>query len=408
MRIVDASPGDLAAAVLVLAAAFAADPLIAYFFRTHPEGVGFASRQFFSLPPRLRMTLGMPALVLKEDEKVLGVAMGYDTERPAWPEPFASEWTRLEADTPGFADRLEFYEALSRSHEPEAPHYYLGRPRGAPGSPGQGRGKALLESFCRKSAADPMSSGVYLDTGNPSSLKFHTATASCFAERTTSRALGSGASFAPMSEIKRGADGLQSIVASSSELDKLKGVTRKTRPLGLERYENSAEHSWQIALLAASLVHHAPRIPRARPHDDLDRVIRMLLVHDIGEIDTGDTMVYAAGGWEERKAAEPKRRTDLQPAARTAGHGIPRPVAGVRGGVPPEARFANAVDRAMPVLLNLANEGQSWRENGISHERVIGRVAAPIRDGCPALWEYLEERLEEERLRGWFGAAEPS
>jgi putative hydrolase of HD superfamily len=70
----------------------------------------------------------------------------------------------------------------------------------------------------------------------------------------------------------------------------------------------------------------------------------------------------------------------------------------------PEARFANAVDRAMPVLLNLANHGQSWRENGISHERVLARVAAPIREGCPALWEYLEARLEEERRRGWFGA----
>ena len=56
------------------------------------------------------------------------------------------------------------------------------------------------------------------------------------------------------------------------------------------------------------------------------------------------------------------------------------------------------------MLLNLANEGQSWRENGISHERVLGRVAAPIRDGCPALWDYLEARLEEERRRGWFGA----
>jgi putative hydrolase of HD superfamily len=70
----------------------------------------------------------------------------------------------------------------------------------------------------------------------------------------------------------------------------------------------------------------------------------------------------------------------------------------------PESRFANAVDRAMPVLLNLANEGQSWRENAISHERVVCRVAPPIRAGCPALWEYLEARLEDERRKGWFGA----
>src|SRR5260370_106739 len=91
---------------------------------------------------------------------------------------------------------------------------------------------------------------------------------------------------------------MQAIVDFILELDKLKGVTRKTRPLGLDRYENSAEHSWQIALLAASLA------PFAETKIDIDRVISMLLVHDIGEIDTGDTMVYVEGGWDERKAAE--------------------------------------------------------------------------------------------------------
>src|SRR6185369_11917706 len=91
---------------------------------------------------------------------------------------------------------------------------------------------------------------------------------------------------------------MKQIIEFILELDRLKGVTRKTRPVGLERYENSAEHSWQIALLAASMVQyaHAPV--------DVDRVISMLLVHDIGEIETGDTIFYAEGGWPERKAAE--------------------------------------------------------------------------------------------------------
>ena len=196
-----------------------------------------------------------------------------------------------------------------------------------------------------------------------------------------------------------GTEAMQAIVEFILELDKLKGVTRKTRPLGLERYENSAEHSWQIALLAASLVHHAAETV------DLDRVIRMLLVHDIGEIDTGDTMVYTEGGWEERKAAEvtaARRIFGLLPTAQ--GVGFLALWQEFEAEASPEARFANAVDRAMPVLLNLANDGQSWRENGISHDRVVGRVAAQIRNGCPALWEYLEERLEDERRRGWFGA----
>ena len=191
---------------------------------------------------------------------------------------------------------------------------------------------------------------------------------------------------------------MQQVIDFILELDKLKGVTRKTRPLGLDRYENSAEHSWQIAMLAASLAHYAETAI------DLERVIGMLLVHDIGEIDTGDTMVYVEGGWEERKAAERaavERIFGLLPDMHST-----RFLAlwqEFEEGTTPEARFANAADRAMPVLLNLANDGQSWRENGISHERVIGRIAEPIRAGCPALWEYLEVRLAAERDKGWFG-----
>src|ERR1017187_3121873 len=91
---------------------------------------------------------------------------------------------------------------------------------------------------------------------------------------------------------------MQQVIDFILELDKLKGVTRKTRPLGLDRFENSAEHSWQIAMAAIALE------PYADAPIDLNKVIRMLLVHDIGEIDTGDTIVFAEGGWEERKAAE--------------------------------------------------------------------------------------------------------
>jgi putative hydrolase of HD superfamily len=192
---------------------------------------------------------------------------------------------------------------------------------------------------------------------------------------------------------------MQRIVDFILELDKLKGVTRKVRPLDLERYENSAEHSWQLAMLAASLAHYA------ETPVDIDRVIRMLLVHDIGEIDTGDTMAFVEGGWEERKAAEL--------AAVTRIFGILPEQQGApflalwqefEHGETAEARFANAVDRAMPVLLNLANNGQSWRENGISYERVVKRVAPQIKAGCPALWDYLETRLENARHEGFFGA----
>lgn len=192
---------------------------------------------------------------------------------------------------------------------------------------------------------------------------------------------------------------MQPIIDFILEIEKLKGVTRKVRPLGLDRYENSAEHSWQLALLASSLAHLAAE-PVA-----VDHVVAMLLVHDIGEIDTGDTMAFVEGGWEERKAAE-------RAAVERIFGLLPAPQGGrllalwleFEAGETAESRFANAVDRAMPVLLNLHNQGQSWRENGISHERVVRRVEGQIRAGCPALWNYLEARLEDERRKGWFGA----
>lgn len=194
---------------------------------------------------------------------------------------------------------------------------------------------------------------------------------------------------------------MQSIVNFILEIEKLKGVTRKTRPLGLDRYENSAEHSWQLALLARALERYAG-VPV-----DINRVIRMLLVHDIGEIDTGDTMVYAEGGWEERKAAElaaVKRIFGMLPVE--TGAEFLELWEEFEKAETREACFANAMDRAMPVLINLANDGQSWKENGISHERVTRRIGPPIRAGCPALWDYIEARLKEAEAKGLFGAAE--
>ncbi len=192
---------------------------------------------------------------------------------------------------------------------------------------------------------------------------------------------------------------MQQIVDFILELDKLKAVTRKVRPIGLERNENSAEHSWQLALMAASLAHYA------ETRVDINRVIVMLLVHDIGEIDAGDTMVFVEGGWEQRKATElagVKRVFGLLPKGQ--GDKFLALWQEFEDAATPEARFAHAVDRGMPVLINLANRGGSWREHGISYERVVQRVGPEVKAGCPALWDYLAVRLEAVRDLGYFGA----
>lgn len=191
---------------------------------------------------------------------------------------------------------------------------------------------------------------------------------------------------------------MQEIVDFVLELDRLKAVERKVRPTGLARQENSAEHSWHIAMMGLALARFAERPV------DVARVTAMLLVHDVGEIDAGDRMVFARDGWTEQKAAElasVRRIFGLLPEAAAAE--MLELWEEFEAAETPEARYAHAVDRAMPVLLNLANDGGSWREHGIGYERVVERIRPEVQAGCPALWEYLDERLETARKAGWFG-----
>ncbi|MDC0948724.1 HD domain-containing protein [Gammaproteobacteria bacterium] len=183
------------------------------------------------------------------------------------------------------------------------------------------------------------------------------------------------------------------------ELDRLKAVERRTRPLGLSRQENSAEHSWQVMLAAWSLT------PFAVEPIDTARVMTMLLVHDIGEIDAGDIIVFADIDWQAQKEAE------LQSLQRVFGlldqadrsESLIALWQEFEAAESSDARYANAIDRALPALLNIANKGQSWRENNVDFDTVVKRIGPPIRAGCPALWEWMQGRLEKGRLLGWFG-----
>jgi len=184
------------------------------------------------------------------------------------------------------------------------------------------------------------------------------------------------------------ADGIKRTIDFIIEMDKLKQVVRKTKPVGLERYENSAEHSWQVCLLAVLLAPHA-RLPV-----DTGRVLELLLVHDIPEIDAGDQIVYQ-GPSDARSAAEraaARRIFGLLPTDRAEWCLARWEEYEARASR--EAIFAYAIDRLMPVLQNTRNNGQSWRENQIPIDRVLA-INAAIGEALPAVWEQVRPLIEE-------------
>ena len=180
------------------------------------------------------------------------------------------------------------------------------------------------------------------------------------------------------------------------EIDGLKQIERMTKIRDGARRENSAEHSWHLALLAIVLVEHA-----AEPVD-VARVVAMLLVHDLVEIDAGDTFAYDDVGHEtkvEREVQAAERLYGLLPSDQ--GTTLRALWDEFERGDTADARFALAIDRLQPVLLNHANRGGPWHQHGISRERVEARNAV-IGEGAPALWAAALRRLDELDALGLF------
>lgn len=186
---------------------------------------------------------------------------------------------------------------------------------------------------------------------------------------------------------------IEKIFAFIVEIDKLKNILRKTRPVGLDRYENSAEHSWHVCLAALMLKDYSNETI------DIDRVIRMLLIHDLGEVDTGDTIVFQ-DAQEEIKSKESDcihRIFGLLPSDKTDEF-----VAlwkEFEFGETADAKFARAIDRITPVLHNLHGNLHSWKENNIPVEKVI-QVNSSIKHGSEMLWEIIESKLNKVATSG--------
>ena len=183
---------------------------------------------------------------------------------------------------------------------------------------------------------------------------------------------------------------LDAQMAFLAEAEKLRTILRAT-PIGdASRQENSGEHSWHIALYALILAEHAPEGVQ------IDRVIRMLLIHDIVEIDAGDVPIYAqtAEGQAETEAEE------LRAAKRIFGL-LPEDQAGelmalwqeFEAAETPDAIFAKSLDRFQPPNLNLASGGGSWKTYNVDFATLDQRVGRPVRRGAPALWDWIAPKI---------------
>jgi len=172
MHIDAAAPSDVAPAGGCLAAAFVTHPITGFRLQA---GSNYRERltNFFSLLARARIALGMPVLVARAASSIHGAAMGNTAAPPAWPSELEDEWNRLELAIPGFNDRAALYDEIAERCRPPVPHYYLGVIGLDPAMHGRGIGSRLLESFCDLSVSDPLSQGVYLETANPSNVRFY-------------------------------------------------------------------------------------------------------------------------------------------------------------------------------------------------------------------------------------------
>lgn len=179
------------------------------------------------------------------------------------------------------------------------------------------------------------------------------------------------------------------------ELDKLKSVIRQTLLIDMSRRENSAEHSWHLAMMAALLEEYAEEPV------DLLRTIKMLLVHDVVEIDAGDTFAYDTAGYADKDDREQKaaaRIFGLLPAEQS--EEFRKLWEEFEARQTPESKYANALDRLQPLLHNQRTQGGTWRIHSVSKDKVIKRME-PIKIGMPKIYPMVEKVIEEACAAGW-------
>ncbi len=178
------------------------------------------------------------------------------------------------------------------------------------------------------------------------------------------------------------------------ELDKLKYIERRSYVADGSRHEDDAQHSWHLALMAMLLGEYA------NEPVNVAHVIKMVLIHDAVEIDAGDTYAYdteANGTKREREEKAADRLFHLLPEDQE------KELRGLweefEAGITPEAKFANALDKVQPIMLNDATGGKAWREHDVAASQVIERNAG-THSGSDRLWEYVEGLIKKNKELG--------
>ena len=184
---------------------------------------------------------------------------------------------------------------------------------------------------------------------------------------------------------------LEAQFAFLNEADRLKSVLRATTLCDGSRRENSGEHSWHLALYALVLADHAT------PSVDISRVIKMLLVHDLVEIDVGDVPIHSANGLAHASAYT--QAAESRAADRIFGllpndlsHDLRRIWDEFEAAETPDAVFAKSLDRVQPVMANLQSGGGTWITYNVTAEQLETRVGGKIAKGAPRLWDWVREK----------------
>ncbi|MCB0047524.1 MAG: HD domain-containing protein [Caldilineaceae bacterium] len=178
------------------------------------------------------------------------------------------------------------------------------------------------------------------------------------------------------------------------EIDRLKAVLRQTRLMGVARRENSAEHSWHLVMLILVLAEYA------NEPTDILHTIKLAALHDIVEIDAGDTFAYDAAGAVDKNEREERAATrifGLLPEDQA--HEFYALWHEFEARATPEARLANAADRLMPMLHNYFTDGGTWVEHGVTRQQVMGRVQT-IDDGSHTLWDFVQSLIDDAVAQG--------